>query len=389
MGPEVSHRPARDVVSPAPVDEANVTAPAQGDAADEEMPRMVITRRRMVLFALFVVAVVAFLYFVLPQLAGLDDTWNRIKGGDAWWMGLALLFEVLSIAGYIVMFRAVCARGMPHIHWRESYVITMASLAATRIFAAGGAGGVALTAWALRRGGLPRRVVACRMIAFLVLLYGVYMAALIVGGVGLRTGLFPGSAPFAMTVIPAIFAAAVVAIVLTMALVPEDFERRLAAWGSGARRRWVVRWARRLATAPASAASGVRTAIRLVGSRDWSLLSAIAWWGFNIAVLWACFHAFGDAPPTAVLVMGYFVGMMGNLLPLPGGVGGVDGGMIGAFLAFGVDGGLTVVAVLSYRAFAFYLPTIPGAIAYLQLVRTVNRWKQEPPRAGAPQPDPV
>ena len=39
--------------------------------------------------------------------------------------------------------------------------------------------------------------------------------------------------------------------------------------------------------------------------------------------------------------------MLGNLLPLPGGIGGVDGGMIGAFIAFGVDGGLAVVAVLT------------------------------------------
>ncbi len=63
--------------------------------------------------------------------------------------------------------------------------------------------------------------------------------------------------------------------------------------------------------------------------------------------------------------------MLGNLLPLPGGVGGVDGGMIGAFIAFGVDDGLAVVAVLTYRVIAFWLPTIPGAIAYFQLRKTV------------------
>src|SRR5207244_13400358 len=124
-------------------------------------------------------------------------------------------------------------------------------------------------------------------------------------------------------------------------------------------------------------ASGGRTAIRLVRGGDPALLSSIAWWGFNIAVLWACFKAFGESPPWAILVMGYFVGMLGNLLPLPGGVGGVDGGMIGAFTAFGVDFQLSVVAVLSYRAFAFWLPTIPGAIAYFQLLRVVNRWRDE------------
>jgi len=95
-------------------------------------------------------------------------------------------------------------------------------------------------------------------------------------------------------------------------------------------------------------------------------------------VLWACFHAFGDeTPPIAVIVMSYYVGQIANVLPLPGGIGGVEGGMIGAFIAFDVSTGLAVVAVLAYRAFAFWLPTIPGAIAYLQLRRTVAHWKVE------------
>jgi uncharacterized protein (TIRG00374 family) len=78
-----------------------------------------------------------------------------------------------------------------------------------------------------------------------------------------------------------------------------------------------------------------------------------------------------------VIVMAYFVGFLGNLLPLPGGIGGVDGAMIGAFIAFGVDKGFTIQAVLAYRLFAFWLPTIPGAIAYFQLRRTVARWREE------------
>ena len=53
--------------------------------------------------------------------------------------------------------------------------------------------------------------------------------------------------------------------------------------------------------------------------------------------------------------------------------------MIGAFTAFGVDVELSVVAVLAYRAFAFWLPTLPGAVAYLQLRRTVQRWSAERP----------
>src|SRR5204863_10215194 len=120
------------------------------------------------------------------------------------------LLELLSFGGYVVLFRTVFVRGESQIDWRESYQITMAGLAATRLFAAAGAGGIALTAWALRRSGMERRIVACRLVAFMALLYVVYMCTLVVDGLGLRIGLFRGPAPFAVTVVPAIFGAVVI-----------------------------------------------------------------------------------------------------------------------------------------------------------------------------------
>jgi uncharacterized protein (TIRG00374 family) len=342
---------------------------------DEEMPRAVITRRRLLITALFVASGFAFLYFVLPQIASAQDTWDRIKRGDHYWLGAAALFEVAAYLSYNTLFRSVMVRGDSRVDWRESFQITLAALAATRLFNAAGAGGVALTAWALRRSGMEARTVACRMVAFLTLLYGVYMLALVLDGLALRTGLLPGGGAFALTVVPAIVGVALICLFLAIALLPSDFERRLDHWSHGYR---FARHARKLATAPASMASGVRTAIDLVRSRNPHLLGAVGWWGFDIAVLWACFHAFGDPPMIPVIVMGYFVGMMANVLPLPGGVGGVEGGMFGAFAAFGVDSGLAIVAVLAYRGFSFWLPTVPGLIAYLQLRRTVNQWDTRP-----------
>src|SRR5438132_98551 len=104
---------------------------------------------------------------------------------------------------------------------------------------------------AVRRSGMDRRLVACRMLAFLVLLYAVFMTTVVVDGIGLRVGLFAGSAPFALTVVPAVFAGCAIAIFLAVSLVPEDFERRLASWARGARRLRLVGWAKRLATVPA------------------------------------------------------------------------------------------------------------------------------------------
>ena len=171
----------------------------------------------------------------------------------------------------------------------------------------------------MRRSGMERRDVAARMITFMVLLYGVYMGALVVGGLGLYTGLLPGGGSFAITVVPAIFGAAVIAAVASA--------QRVAP-GEG-----------RVRPLLAPVGDGVRDARRLLRTGNPGLLGALMWWGFDIAVLWACFEAFGAAPAFGVLMVAYFVGMLANTLPLPGGVGGVDGGMIGALLAFGVDPG--------------------------------------------------
>ncbi|MCW3030484.1 MAG: putative heme transporter [Solirubrobacteraceae bacterium] len=350
-------------------------------AHEEEMPRVVLTRRRAIGFALFVATIIAFFYFVLPKLTDVGKTVHGIEGGDSWWIAIGVVLELLSFGGYVVLFRAVFVRGDGRIGWSESYEITMAGLAATRLFAAAGAGGIALTAWALRRSGMDRRIVACRMVAFLALLYFVYAASLLIDGVGLGSGLFPGGGSFAITIVPAIVATLLFAGAAAVAMLPGDVERRLErrAADSGRLKHWIAR----AGTAPALAASGVRTAISLVRAREPGLLGALAWWGFDISVLWAMFHAFGSAPPFTVIWMAYFIGSLGNLLPLPGGLGGVEGGMIGAFAAFGVDFNLAVLAVISYRAISFWLPTLPGTIAYFQLRRKVAQWREEQ-QPGAP-----
>ncbi len=330
----VSLREARG--RPARADHA--AARARGQRAQgpshEEMLRVRLTGRRMLLFGTFVLAALAFLYFVLPQLGGVKHTWDRLNEGDAWWIAVAVVVEVVSMASYIAIFQGVhVPQGSP-IRWRHSYQITMAGLAATRLFAAGGAGGVAVTAWSLRRSGMEGREVAQRMIAFLVLLYGVYMAALVVCGVGLYTGVFPGPAPVRDHDRPGDRGRGRPGGDLRLGL--RATRLGAASERSGAPARVADRpaggapagevcdghgrdvgWgALRHAEAAPSGMGAVRGA-RRGGASTWRCL-------------YACFRAFGEAPPVAVLVQAYFVGMLANLLPLPGGIGGVDGGMIGA-----------------------------------------------------------
>jgi putative heme transporter len=326
-------------------------------------------KRNLVGIVVGVAAAAAAGWFLLPKLSELGHTWTRVSSGRPGWLLLAVGLEVLSFAGYVGLFRAVFVRSGSRIGWRESYEITMAGLAATRLLAAGGAGGVALTAWALKRSGMDGRTVARRMTSFLVILYGVYMGALVLFGVGLAVGLFPGSAPVGVTLVPAGFGALVIVAALSLSRL-----RGVTGVARTESERPIVRRARWLAH---SVAAGVRGAIGLLRSREPGLVGALAWWAFDIGVLWSSFHAFGATPPIAAIVMAYFVGTLANALPLPGGIGGVDGGMIGAFLAFGVEPGAAVIAVLTYRAIAFWLPTLPGAIAYLQLRRTMGEWRAE------------
>ncbi|MGZ6623276.1 MAG: flippase-like domain-containing protein [Solirubrobacteraceae bacterium] len=334
---------------------------------------MPITRTRLLLASALIVVALVGVYFLIPKLAGLKQTWGQLRRGDPLWLGAAAALELLSIAGYATLFRAVFGRGVPRIDWRVSLEIPLAGIAAIRLVAAGGAGAVAVTAWALGRAGLSAEVIACRIVASLVVQYSVYIGAVIVCGLGLWAGVFAGDGSVAITLFPAVLAAVLAAGVLSLALLPDDIEQRLARFASTTR--VFGRLARWLAKAPDTLGSGVRTAWDVVRERRLGLLGAVVYWGFDIAVLGVCFDAFGRVVPVAVLVMGYFLGTLGSLLPLPGGFGGVEGGMIAAFVAFGVPAGSAVIAVLAYRAISFWLPTLPGIAGYLALRSTVRGWR--------------
>ena len=166
--------------------------PSPGDDAhdDDDDRHLEFNGRTVLTLCGFLAAAILGLYLLLPQLAGLEDTWSRIEDGSPGWIVLAFALTFGMFGGYVEMFRGVFGH-VDRIGRRESYLITMAGLAASRIFAAGGAGGLVLQAWALRQAGLAKRMVADKTIAFLVLTYFPYAAAVVICGVGLRLGHLP------------------------------------------------------------------------------------------------------------------------------------------------------------------------------------------------------
>jgi len=340
-------------------------------------------RRKLVSGMLLVFLLVVAIYVLFPKIVGADEAVDKLDEATWYWVLAAIGFNVVAFGAYVALFRGVLGGTRDdevhrRLDLRASYQITMAGLAATRIFSAAGAGGLVLTYWALRKAGMQRRIAACRMVAFLILTYLVYTAALVIFGVLIRTGVLPGEAPLAGTVVPAAVSGGLIVLFLMIALIPQDFERRIEHYARGYRR---ARHLMRFAKVPATMATGIRTAIAYIRHPRRGALAvggAVGFWGAQIGILWASFEAFGGDVPFGVLVQGFFLGMAANLIPSPaGGVGAVDAGMIGAFTIFGIEESIVFPAVLTYRVIAFWLPIPPGIVAFVQLRGTVAEWERE------------
>jgi len=310
-------------------------------------------------------------YVLAPRVLGLEGTVKVLGRAEPNWLAVALAFDLAAFGSYVLLFRTVISKGIERFGWRESYQVTMAGLSATLLFGAGGAGGILLTYWALRKAGAERRLAIGRIVTFLVILYSVYMASLVVFGGLLRSGAIEGGSALTVTLIPAALATAVILLVLSMALVPVDLDRR----SRNPHSRPLVA---KVAAIPPTVSDGVRGALAFTkspGSAALALGSAVCFWAANVGVLWASLQAFGVSAPAGALVQGFFVGMAGNLIPLaPGGAGAVDAGLIGSLVLFGIPATETFAAILLFRAFTFWLPVPLGVAAFLGLRGSVARW---------------
>jgi uncharacterized membrane protein YbhN (UPF0104 family) len=269
-----------------------------------------------------------------------------------------IAFELASFAGYIALFWHVAGRSSPRIDLRASAEISLAGTAATRLLPTAGVGGAALTFWSLRRAGQDNQAATRTLLSFLVILYSVFLGSLAVAGVLLATGAVGSGVPVELSAAPAGLAVAAIALALVFA----------------ARHRGGEAPSGRLRVVSHALGGAVREAVGLVRRPDGRLAGALAWWGFDMLVLWATFSAFGAPPAATVLVLGYFLGQVANTVPLPG---AASGGMVGAFLALGMPAEVVLPAVLAYRAIAIWTPVPAGAAALAGLRRRVRVWAHE------------
>jgi uncharacterized protein (TIRG00374 family) len=315
-------------------------------------------RRSLVTLGVVVIAAVA----VITLVPGLASLRARFAHGDPAWLALGAVLKLLSGLSYVAVFRSVFCKGMS---WRLSTEIGLSELGANAVVPTGGAGGLALGAWALHRGGMDGARIARRSVAFFVLTSLPNVLGVVIIGFGLAAGVFAGRASLALTLVPAVVAATAIAVTIVG-----------GRWAAAAEQRRTSRSgaSSRLTGALRALSGGVAEGLSLLRRLDpWLLGGLVGYLAFDVMILWATFHAFGSVPPLAILWLGYLIGELGGLVPLPGGIGGVDVGLVGTLALYHVPVGAATAAVLAYRAIALAVPALFGAIAFVLLRRSLAR----------------
>jgi uncharacterized membrane protein YbhN (UPF0104 family) len=314
--------------------------------------------RRATIVVLFSV-VIASLLLAVP---GLEGVARQIADLNVPWMAAAVVLEFGSCVAFVVIFRLffdeVSAGPARELAWTEQ--------GAGALLPGGGAGALAIGGWLLQRQGVCRRRVIERSSALFFLTSATNVAALVGAGALLAAGVVSGPHELVLTGIPIAGGLLAVAAILLMPILTRRSARRPGPT-------WF-----------ADLVDGIGGARHALLSANWRLIGAIGYLGLDIAALGASFAATGHPLPVAPLVLGYLIGYLANLIPIPGGFGVLEGGLAGALIAYGAPPTQAAAAVIVYHAIAFWIPSLGGVAGYWLLQRRRSRplaAVAEPPRS--------
>lgn len=317
------------------------------DAAHDEAVRL----RRGIVSLLILVVLVGALLLAVP---GLRDVAHRLSKVNPAWIGLAVVLEIGSCAGYVIAFRMIFYRVPALLAVR----VALSEMAFGAVLPAGGAGGIAIGAWVAKaKGGSLRRFMERSAVLFL-LTSAINAATLALAGWLVAFGVLHAPNDVLSGGIPAVAGTLILVFFWNL----PALTRRLAAARREGR---VVAWLETTARVVEATKDEVR-------HPSWRLLGAVAYLWCSIAALWVCFRAFGEAPPVGALTLAFLIGYLGNIVPVPGGIGVLDGGLTGALVLYGANPTTAAAAVLAYHALVLWIPTLLGTVAFLRLRATIH-----------------
>jgi uncharacterized membrane protein YbhN (UPF0104 family) len=304
----------------------------------------------------------------VPDLRGVLDRASHAQLG---WLLLGVALELASCLGYVATMRLVLPRG-PRVEVRR---LAWAEMASGAVLPLGGAGSLAVGAWAMRAWGAAWSRVANRSAVVFLLTSAFNTTVLGLAGLGVLLRIGTSGSGFVYGLAPAGVAVLALALFLALPLVK--------APGAGRAR------GARLRSTLHRVGTWVRDTESLILEGDWRLFGTAAYLLCDIAVLWACLRAVGVAPPVLALVVGYQLGYLANLLPVPGGIGVLEGGLLAALVLYGLPVSQSAAAVILYHAIALWIPTIGGTIGFARLRRSIAERAAPLEAAGSDGPSPL
>jgi uncharacterized membrane protein YbhN (UPF0104 family) len=323
------------------------------------VPVRFLARRRFATAALLVVLMVA----LLLTVPSLDEVFDRFGDMQAGWVVAALVLELLSCLAFVAVFRFFFDTVAPAVARR----IAWTEMASGALLPGGGVTSLAAGGWLMNLAGQSSGRIVRRSSALFFLTSAVNVVALAAGGALLATGIGGGPHDFLRTAVPIAVGLGAIAVAVAVA--------RRAAARDGRRRGWL-----------AELAAGIREAERAATRPSWRVGAALGYLGFDIAVLWASLRGLGYAPAIGALVVAYLAGYLATWLPIPGGLGVLDGGLAGALVLYGMPPASAAAAVLVYHAIALWVPSVGGLIAYTLLRRKLVQANAESRPVTRPAP---
>jgi uncharacterized membrane protein YbhN (UPF0104 family) len=299
--------------------------------------------RRRLLTVLVLAACAATLVLAVPDLRPVA---REIADMNPALVAAAVALELASCMSFVVIFR-LFFRPLPT---REAHELAWTEMGSGALLPGGGVGSLAVGGWLLHLVGMPTRQIVQRSSGLFFLTSAINVLTLAAGGLVLVLGIASGPHDLLRAGLPVTAAVAAIALVLSLPKVTH----RLS--GEHPRAAWL-----------GDIGSGVPAARNALARPSWRLLGALGYLLFDIAALWTTFAAVGPLPPLAPVVVAYLVGYLANTIPIPGGIGVLDAGLVGALALYGLPVTHAAAAVLVYHAIAFWIPTLGGMLSYARL----------------------
>lgn len=287
-------------------------------------------------------------------IPGFGAIGHRVAHAHWGWIAVGGALELASCLGYVLAFQQI----FEDVPKRFAMFVAAAEQAFGAVVPVGGAGGIAAGGWLLSRAGMPLRAIAERSAVLFLLTSATNVLALVLAGAGLAIGVLAGPDNLLLSALPAGVGLSVLLLFLVLA--------RRSARQSEAPSSVI---SRALRATGRSAADTLHAILR----PGWRLATgALAFLFCDIAVLWLAVHSLGYDVPVAPLLLAYLIGYLANAVPIPGGLGVLDGGLAAALILYHVPAPVALGGVLLYHALALWIPSLFGTLGFIAAQRQLS-----------------